>query len=84
MAVNNPPSIWSTFGKALLRNALQGASLASQQGGNLKDIGVTAGVVSLAGVIQLLLNHPATTSPVVLSSANLAGTPTPDPSVPSV
>lgn len=64
-------SFFKSLLKNLLQNALQGAASASSNNGNVKDIGVSAGVTALAGLLQILLTHPATTSTVVTNAATI-------------
>lgn len=58
-------NFWKTLGNTLLNAALQGAAGAAQNGGGAKDIGITAGINALGSLLNLLLTHSATTSPVV-------------------
>lgn len=56
------------FLQAALSGALQGGAAASQvNSGDVKGIGITAGVGSIAGILQYLIQHPITSqaAPVV-------------------
>lgn len=61
-------NFWKMLGTAALNAALQGAAAASQSGASPADVGKTAGIGALGGILQYLISHPAApkfTTPVL-------------------
>jgi len=58
-------NFWKAFGTAALNSALQGAAQASQSGTSVKDTGIAAGLSSIIGILQFLVQHPAAQAPAV-------------------
>lgn len=69
-------SFWSGFLNAVLNGALQGGAAASQQGADIKNTGITAGVGAIAGILQYLTTHPVTASPTNAAAITAAQTTT--------
>lgn len=65
-------SFWSGFLNAALNAAVNGAASASNSGANIKTVGISAGVTSVAGVLAYLLSHPFTSHPEVVAAVNAA------------
>lgn len=62
-------NFWAGILQSALSGALQAGNAANQQGGNLNNTGITAGVGAIAGILSFLLQHPATASTVTTESA---------------
>lgn len=71
-------NFFAQLANAAIAAAIQGAASASSSGADLKTVGVSAGITSIAGVLAFLLQHPIGTHPAVVAAvATQTSAPTP-------
>ena len=63
-------SFWQDFLVQLAGSAITGASVTLNKGGDLKQVGISAGLTALLGAISFVANHPTIQHPSITAAVD--------------